>query len=139
MDGAEVVNMLDKNASTLAQRFIGLVTQQRIELDQAPTGPVQSADFLFQAGVDVTDVAQVKGLEFDYVILVDVNQSAYPETTEARHLLHIGATRATHQLWLISTERPSPLVAYLAEESEAEGARTVERALQEARQEREET
>jgi len=100
---------------------------------------VRKQDFLFQAGVDVTDVAQVKGLEFDYVILVDVNQSAYPDSVEARHLLHIGATRATHQLWLISTERPSPLVAYLAEESEAEGARTVERALQEAREEREES
>ena len=34
---------------------------------------VRHQEFLFQAGVDVTDVAQVKGLEFDYVILVDVN------------------------------------------------------------------
>ncbi len=77
---------------------------------------VRSQDFLFQAGVDVTDVTQVKGLEFDYVILVDVNASAYPESTEARHLLHIGATRATHQLWLIATAEPSPLVGHLRRE-----------------------
>ena len=77
---------------------------------------VRSQDFLFQAGVDVTDVTQVKGLEFDYVILVDVNANAYPESTEARHLLHIGATRATHQLWLIATAEPSPLVGHLRRE-----------------------
>jgi DNA helicase-2/ATP-dependent DNA helicase PcrA len=98
---------------------------------------VRKMDFLFTAGVDVTDVAQVKGLEFDYVILVDVNASGYPVTVESRHLLHIGATRATHQLWLIATGEPSQLVSYLAEESEAEGARTVERELAEAREERE--
>jgi DNA helicase-2/ATP-dependent DNA helicase PcrA len=60
--------------------------------------------------VDVTDVGQVKGLEFDYVILLDVNETSYPDTVEARHLLHIGATRATHQLWLVATGPLSPLV-----------------------------
>ena len=39
---------------------------------------VRRQDFTFSPGVDVTDVAQVKGLEFDYVILLDVNQSSYP-------------------------------------------------------------
>jgi DNA helicase-2/ATP-dependent DNA helicase PcrA len=71
---------------------------------------VRRQDFPFQPGVDVTDVGQVKGLEFDYVILLDVNQSSYPDTLESRHLLHIGATRATHQLWLISTGTTAELV-----------------------------
>jgi DNA helicase-2/ATP-dependent DNA helicase PcrA len=71
---------------------------------------VRRQDFAFAPGVDVTDVGQVKGLEFDYVILLDVNATSYPETVEARHLLHIGATRATHQLWLVSTGTTSPLV-----------------------------
>jgi DNA helicase-2/ATP-dependent DNA helicase PcrA len=75
---------------------------------------VRRQDFAFQPGVDVTDAAQVKGLEFDYVILLDVNQSSYPATVEARHLLHIGATRATHQLWLIATETVSELVTAAA-------------------------
>jgi DNA helicase-2/ATP-dependent DNA helicase PcrA len=81
---------------------------------------VRSQEFPFQPGVDVTDVTQVKGLEFDYVILVDVNGQSYPDATEARHLLHIGATRATHQLWLIATSDVSPLVAYLQSEPSAE-------------------
>ncbi|ACY12667.1 ATP-binding domain-containing protein [Haliangium ochraceum] len=71
---------------------------------------VRNHDFRFVPGVDVTDVTQVKGLEFDYVIMVDVNASSYPSNVESRHLLHIGATRAAHQLWLISTSTPSNLL-----------------------------
>jgi DNA helicase-2/ATP-dependent DNA helicase PcrA len=71
---------------------------------------VRRQDFQFAPGIDVTDVGQVKGLEFDYVILLDVNETSYPDSVEARHLLHIGATRATHQLWLVATGPLSPLV-----------------------------
>jgi len=71
---------------------------------------VRDQDFPFRAGVDLTDVRQVKGLEWDYVILLDVNQQSYPADDESRHLLHIAATRAAHQLWLIASSEPSPLV-----------------------------
>ncbi|WP_428268467.1 ATP-binding domain-containing protein [Haliangium sp.] len=71
---------------------------------------VRQHDFTFTPGIDVTDVTQVKGLEFDYIIMVEVNAQSYPGTVEARHLLHIGATRAAHQLWLVSTGAPSPLL-----------------------------
>jgi DNA helicase-2/ATP-dependent DNA helicase PcrA len=71
---------------------------------------VRLQDFPFVPGIDVTDASQVKGLEFDYVVMVDVNASTYPDTLEARHLLHIGMTRAAHQLWMIATGEPSPLL-----------------------------
>lgn len=71
---------------------------------------ITDQDFPFKPGVDVTDIRQVKGLEFDYVILVEVTESAYPEEIDARHLLHIGATRAAHQLWLLSSGKPSQLL-----------------------------
>ncbi|HEX5058723.1 MAG TPA: ATP-binding domain-containing protein [Kofleriaceae bacterium] len=71
---------------------------------------VRRDEFNFQPGVDVTDVAQVKGLEFDYVVMVDVNDTSYPTVNWARHLLHIGVTRAAHQLWLVSTGEPSRLI-----------------------------
>lgn len=71
---------------------------------------VENQEFTFTPGVDISDVTQVKGLEFDYVILLDATANAYPDTTEARHLLHIAMTRAAHQLWLISAGAPSPLV-----------------------------
>jgi DNA helicase-2/ATP-dependent DNA helicase PcrA len=71
---------------------------------------IRRDEFNFQPGVDVTDVANVKGLEFDYVVMVDVNASSYPDVHWARHLLHIGVTRAAHQLWLVSTGEPSVLI-----------------------------
>lgn len=71
---------------------------------------VADQDFVFRPGVDVTDVRQVKGLEFDYVILVEVSEASYPADDEARHLLHIAATRAAHQLWVSCSGRPSQLL-----------------------------
>jgi DNA helicase II / ATP-dependent DNA helicase PcrA len=67
-------------------------------------------DFPFKPGIDVTDVRQVKGLEFDYVILVEVSHATYGVDDEARHLLHIAATRAAHQLWVLTSGQPSSLL-----------------------------
>jgi DNA helicase-2/ATP-dependent DNA helicase PcrA len=71
---------------------------------------VRAQDFSFRPGIDVTDVRQVKGLEFDYVVLLDVNASVYGTDDESRHLFHIAATRAAHQLWLVVTGPPSALI-----------------------------
>jgi DNA helicase-2/ATP-dependent DNA helicase PcrA len=71
---------------------------------------VRAQDFMFRPGVEVTDVRQVKGLEFDYVIMLDANASSYGADDESRHLFHIGVTRAAHQLWLVVTGSPSPLI-----------------------------
>ncbi len=71
---------------------------------------VAEQDFPFRPGVDVTDVRQVKGLEFDYVVIVECNNSTFPDDNETRHLLHIAATRAAHQLWVFSTGTPSLLI-----------------------------
>lgn len=71
---------------------------------------VQDHDFSFSAGVEVAEIERVKGLEFDYVVLVDVDAALYPDTAQARRLLHVGATRAIHQLWLTSLATPSPMV-----------------------------
>lgn len=65
----------------------------------------------FAPGVDVTHIAQVKGLEYDYVVLCEANAATYPDEVAARHLLHIGATRAAHQLWITSSgSAPSVLI-----------------------------
>ncbi|NLN62880.1 MAG: ATP-binding domain-containing protein [Myxococcales bacterium] len=71
---------------------------------------ITDQDFSFAPGVEVTDIRQVKGLEFDYVIMVDCNADTYPLSDEARHHMHVGITRAAHQLWLITTAKPSPLI-----------------------------
>ena len=71
---------------------------------------VRAQDFTFRPGIDVTDVRQVKGLEFDYVVLLDANATSYGSDDESRHLFHIAATRAAHQLWLVITSSPSLLI-----------------------------
>lgn len=71
---------------------------------------IAEQDFPFKPGVDVTDARQVKGLEFDYVILAEITGSSFPRDDEARHLLHIAATRAAHQLWVLSSGTPSELL-----------------------------
>ncbi len=71
---------------------------------------VADQDFSFSAGIDVTDVRQSKGLEFDIVILLDVTDASYPQTDDARRLLHVGMTRAAHQLWVTYVGTPSPLL-----------------------------
>jgi DNA helicase II / ATP-dependent DNA helicase PcrA len=71
---------------------------------------VADQDFSFVAGVDVTDVRQSKGLEFDIVILLEVTDTSYPQSDDARRLLHVAMTRAAHQLWVTYTANPSPLL-----------------------------
>ena len=71
---------------------------------------VHGKEFSFAPGIDVVDVAQIKGLEYDYIVLVEVNENTYPENNEARHLLHIAATRAVYQLWATSVGQPSKLL-----------------------------
>jgi DNA helicase-2/ATP-dependent DNA helicase PcrA len=74
---------------------------------------VAHQDFTFSPGIEVTEIEQVKGLEFDYVIVVDVNHERYPDAPGSRRLLHVGATRAVHQLWLTCVGTPSPLLGDL--------------------------
>jgi DNA helicase-2/ATP-dependent DNA helicase PcrA len=71
---------------------------------------VEHQNFTFAPGVEVTEVEQVKGLEFDYVVLIEASSTSYPDTATSRRRLHVGATRAVHQLWLTSIGTPAPAV-----------------------------
>ena len=91
--------------------------RQRAIYDGARTTPTcpgcgssRAATFTFAPGVEVTEIEQVKGLEFDYVILVDVTAARFPDTPSSRRLLHVGATRAVHQLWVTTVGTASSIV-----------------------------
>jgi len=114
--GESLRNLLQREPTAsvaLVSRHSGTATLffQGLQKSEVPSlRRVSRHEFTFAPGVDVTDVLQVKGLEFDYVVILDATSNAYPDTTEARHLLHIAITRCAHQLWLIAAGTPSPLV-----------------------------
>ena len=87
-----------------ARRFSAVVAElpsSRLVLD---------GRFTFEPGLDVTDVDQVKGLEFDYVVVPDAVESAWPANDEGRRRLHVAVTRASWQLWLVSPGTPTRLL-----------------------------
>jgi DNA helicase-2/ATP-dependent DNA helicase PcrA len=71
---------------------------------------IRDQEFPFTPGIEVTDVAQTKGLEFDYVVVADADAQTYPSDLRSRHLLYVAVTRAAHQLWLLHCGNPSPLL-----------------------------
>jgi DNA helicase-2/ATP-dependent DNA helicase PcrA len=87
-----------------ARRLAGVVSElpsSRLVLD---------GRFSFDPGLDVTDVESVKGLEWDYVVVPDAVESAWPLSDEGRRRLHVAVTRASWQLWLVSPGTPSRLL-----------------------------
>jgi len=71
---------------------------------------VTEQDFSFAPGIEITDIRSTKGLEFDYVIILGADMANFPNTHGSRHMLYVGATRAAHQLWFVSTGQPSSLL-----------------------------
>jgi DNA helicase IV len=71
---------------------------------------VLDGDFAFGPGLEVTEVAEVKGLEFDTVIVPDASAKAYPDTPESRRTLHVAVTRAITRLWMVSPGAQSPIL-----------------------------
>ena len=88
----------------------GAADLHRVLESGLPARLVREGDFTFGPGIEVTDVAQVKGLEFDYVVIPDASPSNYPDTPASRRALHVAATRAIQQLWVISVARPAPIL-----------------------------
>src|SRR5437763_244996 len=66
--------------------------------------------FRFGPGAQVTCVPEVKGLEFDHVVVPDVAAGRHADTPEARRALYVAATRAWSQLLLAAAGQPSPLI-----------------------------
>jgi DNA helicase-2/ATP-dependent DNA helicase PcrA len=67
--------------------------------------------FVYRSGVNVTTVDQVKGLEFDYVIVPDASELNYPDQPTSRRALYVAVTRARHQLVLGAVARRTHLLS----------------------------
>lgn len=63
--------------------------------------------FSFEEGILVTDVQQVKGLEFFSVLLWNPSAQSYGSNEHGRNLLYVAATRAEENLCIVTWARPA--------------------------------
>ncbi|MCQ4935231.1 3'-5' exonuclease [Anaerotignum propionicum] len=73
----------------------------------------------FGNGISVASVQMSKGLEFDEVIIPNVNEDVYCSNYD-RGLLYVACTRAMHKLTLLYSKKPSYfLFSHLKESSDS--------------------
>jgi DNA helicase-2/ATP-dependent DNA helicase PcrA len=64
----------------------------------------------YHGGLSVIPIHLAKGMEFDAVILLHVDEEHYPDHEQSAKLLFVGCTRALHRLVLIHGGQPSLLI-----------------------------
>lgn len=74
---------------------------------------IHSKQRKYKGGISVVPVYLAKGLEFDAVLLIDVDEQHYEATTNDAKLLYVGCTRALHKLCVLFNGRISPLIEHL--------------------------
>ncbi len=79
------------------------------ELEEFLSGEVRLGhrdQFSFEPGIIVTNIHQVKGLEFDSVAMVEPDEESYPiRREESRNMIYVGITRTQDDL-LLATIKP---------------------------------
>ena len=79
------------------------------ELEEFLSGEVRLGhrdQFSFEPGIMVTNIHQVKGLEFDSVALIEPDEDNYPiQREESRNMIYVGITRTQDDL-LLTTVKP---------------------------------
>lgn len=92
-------------------RHVEIARRMHRSLERAlPARLVLGGDFSFQPGVDVTCVTEIRGLEFDVVVIPDADAATYPDQPDGRRALYVALTRPLHQIWLASAGPWSPLL-----------------------------
>jgi DNA helicase-2/ATP-dependent DNA helicase PcrA len=76
----------------------------------APVRLGHNKGFVFAAGVTVTNARQVKGLEFDTVIVFDPSERDYPVSADGKRALYMVLTRAKERLQFVASQSLSPLL-----------------------------
>ncbi len=95
---------------TPSQHLSGIYSDGLKRADLNNVRRVINQKFAFAPGIDIVEVTEVKGLEFDYVVIIEAAAQHWPDTDHHRRLLHVAATRAIHQLWLTSVGTPTSIL-----------------------------
>jgi DNA helicase-2/ATP-dependent DNA helicase PcrA len=77
-----------------------------------PTRIVFDGRFLPRGPVQITTVDEVRGLEFDVVIVPDANAGMYPDDAASRRTMYVAVTRARHQVAVACVGERSPWVPW---------------------------
>jgi hypothetical protein len=85
---------------------------------EVPTRLVFDGRFLARGPAQVTTVDEVKGLEFDFVVVPDAGSRDYPDDPASRRAMYVAVTRARHQVVLACVGTPSPILAAWSAERE---------------------
>ncbi|GIP34782.1 UvrD-helicase domain-containing protein [Paenibacillus sp. J2TS4] len=70
----------------------------------------------YKGGISILPVYLAKGLEFDAVLLLDIDSFHYDRGEQDAKLLYVGATRALHELWVLYEGEASPLLQRMNED-----------------------
>jgi ATP-dependent DNA helicase UvrD/PcrA len=87
-----------KSLTAIICRYKGEAQTVYRALKKLPGVRLQTGSLTFEPGILITNVHQVKGLEFAGVILWNPIQRAYPPTELGRNLLYVAITRASTRL-----------------------------------------
>lgn len=71
---------------------------------------IEAGQSKYEGGISVVPVYLAKGLEFDAVLLIDVDEEHYKNTKHDAKLLYVGCTRSLHDLWIFHSGEASPLI-----------------------------
>ena len=94
-DGDDSLTAVIANSRTRAKQLARM-------LEGAPIKSVRDDGALPRSGVVLLDVKLAKGLEFDHVIVPDVQEGAFPNEPLRRHRLYTAISRATQRVTLIA-------------------------------------
>lgn len=119
--GTDMLGFLEREIQTFPERgqtSFGIITktnrrarelydQLKERYDVHAITPESKA---FPEGISILSIQMSKGLEFDEVLLPDVDEETYCSESD-RSLLYIACTRAMHRLTLLHTGEPTGLLA----------------------------
>ena len=101
--GEDCLTALIANSRSRAKQLAKL-------LADTPMASVPDDGALPDAGVVLLDVKQAKGLEFDHVIVPDLQEGAFPNEPLRRHRLYTALSRATQRVTLLANGRLTTLL-----------------------------
>ncbi|UWE03261.1 HelD family protein [Laceyella sacchari] len=110
----EVQALIERGVGTVAVVTRTEAESERVAAELREQGVevhlITSTQAEYHGGISVIPIYLTKGMEFDAVILVEVDEGRYPVDELHAKLLFVGCTRALHHLVIMSSERPSPLL-----------------------------